>query len=74
MVKAAEAHRQGLSAYLTKPLRPSQLHQCIATVMDVSAETPEGVLPARRRSAEALAANAVSIPLAAGRDNAMHEQ
>jgi CheY-like chemotaxis protein/HAMP domain-containing protein len=37
---AAESKRIGISAYLTKPVRQSQLHDCLAMVMTPAAKTP----------------------------------
>jgi two-component system sensor histidine kinase/response regulator len=50
-VDAEEAHRMGISAYLTKPVRQSRLYDAIATVMGAPAQTmPEEAQPATLHS------------------------
>ena len=45
---AAESHRAGYAAYLTKPVRASQLYDCIATVMSGADQaSPGDPLPSR---------------------------
>ena len=44
--QAGEARQVGIAAYLTKPLRQSQLYDCLATVMAGSAEGPGAPAPA----------------------------
>jgi len=42
---AAESFKAGIAGYLTKPIRPSQLYDCLATVMGAPAEPIAGASP-----------------------------
>ncbi len=50
-----EARRAGYAAYLTKPIRQAQLYDCLATVLDKSAERQPLPLVTRHSLAEAKA-------------------
>jgi two-component system sensor histidine kinase/response regulator len=69
---AEAARRSGFSAYLTKPVRPSHLYDCLSTLAGGAAEEPAAPLVTRHSIAEARARSRRHVLVA--EDNAVNQR